>query len=543
MKKSLRLFIIWTILISVSQTLYAYNGLENIKQIEPKPITIKGKLQDYHSDFKTGMITYFDAITRTPETEVFAFDSLGNFEVSFKLTHEVYGCVSLRYAKNTFDLFVEPQKTYNVKIKNNTLNFTDSENSLGNELNKFETALNIDLGIEIQSANSAHNSNLSIIDYIAVQKDIEAKKLSFLNTYKSNHKLSDDALKILKNKIKYKTANSWINYRFDYSGKTPILRDSLPKDFYTMLFKEYPINSKDGYIVREYIDYLSNIGTTMDNSKVVTSDERIEFYKKLDLFSENELQLLAKVYSGDIIALASNELKEFNNDNMKKMLEFEARKRFQMNKIYINSLRLPEGLGRDLILSQKIAFLYFSNSYSPMEYEWKAYENIFTNKPILNYLKIISSNEPKTKIEKEQKAPKTEIDDYTQKVIDKYFKNHLGKVIYVDFWATWCSPCKKEIPFAKELHIELEKNKNIVFINFCVKSEQNAWNKIIYEQQISGINYFLNDDECNILTKYFHVNGYPTYILIDKNGETVEYSAPRPSSKQEIMNMINKLIQ
>lgn len=543
MRKSLRLFITGTILMSFSLTIYAFDRFENIKQIEPKPVTIRGKLQDYHSEFKTGMITYFDVITRTPETEVFAFDSVGNFEVSFRLTHEVYGCVNLKYAKNMFDIFVEPSKTYNVKISNNTLNFTDSENSIGNELIKFETALNNDLWAEIQSANSAHNSNLSIIDYIAIQKDIEVKKLSFLNTYKSNYKLSDDALKILKNKIKYKTANSWINYRFDYSGKTPILRDSLPKDFYTMLFKEYPINSKDGYIVREYIDYLSNIGTTMDNSKVVTSDERIEFYKKLDFFSENELQLLAKVYSGDIIALASNELKEFNNDNMKKMLEFEARKRFQMNKIYINSLRLPEGFGRDLILSQKISFLYFSNSYSPMENEWKAYENIFTNKPILNYLKIISSNEPKTKIEKEQKAPKTEIDDYTQKVIDKYFKNHLGKVIYVDFWATWCSPCKKEIPFAKELHIELEKNKNIVFINFCVKSDQNAWNKIINEQQISGINYFLNDDECNILTKYFQVNGYPTYILIDKNGKTVEYSAPRPSSKQEIMNMINKLIQ
>jgi len=379
MKKLLRLFIIETILISVSQTLYAYNGLENIKQIEPKSVTIKGKLQDYHSDFKTGMITYFDAITRTPKTEVFAFDSLGNFEVSFKLTHEVYGCVSLKYAKNTFDLFVEPQKTYNVKIKNNTLNFTDSENSLGNELNKFEAALNNDLGIEIQSANSAHNSNLSIIDYIAVQKDIEAKKLSFLNSYKMNYPLSDDALTILRNKIKYKTANAWINYRYDYSGKSPVLRDSLPNDFYTKLFSEYPVNSKDAYMVREYIDYISNIGTSMDNSKIVSFNERIAFYKTFDFFSENDLQLLAKAYSGDSITLASNELKEFFNNNIKKMNEFEARKRFQMNKIYINSSMLPKGFGRDLILSQQIASQYFDNSYSPTENEWKAYAGFVTN--------------------------------------------------------------------------------------------------------------------------------------------------------------------
>lgn len=540
MRKSLRLFITGTILMSFSLTIYAFDRFENIKQIEPKPVTIRGKLQDYHSEFKTGMITYFDVITRTPETEVFAFDSVGNFEVSFRLTHEVYGCVNLKYAKNMFDIFVEPSKTYNVKISNNTLNFTDSENSIGNELIKFETALNNDLWAEIQSANSAHNSNLSINDYIAVQKSIEAQKLSFLNSYKMNYPLSDDALTILRNKIKYKTANAWINYRYDYSGKSPVLRDSLPNDFYTKLFSEYPVNSKDAYMVREYIDYISNIGTSMNNSAKAPIEERIKFYSTFNYFTQDELQLISKAYSGDSITLNSKELKAFNNDKNKRMREYEFRKRFQLNSIFNNILKLPKELGRDLILSQQIAELYITNSFSPTVREWESFESFFLNKSIVDYLKSICSGDSQIET-KNQPIISKETDNFTQEVIDKYLKRYNGKVIYIDFWATWCSPCKNEIPFAKKLHIELKDEKDVVFINFCVLSDKIAWNKLIEEQHVSGINYLLDNDEFNVMTKHFHVNGYPTYILIDKNGNIVDYSAPRPSSNEVIINRIKKL--
>ncbi|KAB2823152.1 MAG: TlpA family protein disulfide reductase, partial [Paludibacter sp.] len=122
-------------------------------------------------------------------------------------------------------------------------------------------------------------------------------------------------------------------------------------------------------------------------------------------------------------------------------------------------------------------------------------------------------------------------------LLDKYLKAHEGKVIYVDFWATWFSPCRTEIPFAKELHLELEQEA-VVFVNFCVKSNHNTWKQLVSEQKVSGINYFLNEDEANVLSNYFQVQAYPTYILIDKKGTIVDYSAPRPSSKDLLKNRI-----
>lgn len=542
MKQLLRLFISRTILISFLLSIYSFDGIDDIKKIVSEPVTIKGKLQNYNSKFKTGMISYFDAITRTTKTEVFAFDSIGNFEVTFKLTHEVYDCVSLKYGSDFFNLYVQPRNTYKVTIIDNTLYFDDSENPIGNELIKFEDALNKELGSEIKSANSAHNLNLSINDYLAIQKNIETKKLAFLNSYNTCHKLSDDALRILNNKIKYKTAKAWINYRYDNSGKSLLLRDSLPKDFYTMLFNEYPINSNDGFIVREYIDYLNNIGNSMNNSAKAPIEERIKFYNTFNYFTQDELQLISKAYSGDSITLNSTELKEFNNDKNKRMHEYEFRKRFQMNSIYNNSIKLPKGFGRDLILSQQIAELYITNSFSPTVSEWVSFETFFSNKSVIDYLKSICTENPQIET-KNQPIISKETDNFTQGVVNKYLKRHTGKVIYIDFWATWCSPCKNEIPFAKKLHIELKDEKDVVFINFCVLSDKIAWNKLIEEQHISGINYLLDNDEFNVLTKHFQVNGYPTYILIDKNGNIVDYTAPRPSSNEIIMNRIKKLLQ
>ncbi len=542
MKKLLQHFIPATILISFCLTFSSFESIENIKKIKPEIAKIKGKVQNYDSNYKTGQLTYFDAITRTPKTEVFAFDSLGNFDVSFRLTHEVYGCVNLKFANNYFDIFVEPQKTYNIIIKENSLIFTGSGNKIYDELTSFEMALSNELGEEIKAVKSAHNDNLSIDEYLSLQKKMEIRKLSFLKSYQTNHILNDTTVNLLTNKIKYQTAKSWINYRFDYSGSNPILRDSLPKDFYTKLFSEYPINTTDGYFVREYIDYISNIGTTMDDTKTASSSERIAFYKKFNYFTNDDLQLIAKAYLGDSITLKSSELKEFSKNDKKRMKEFEFRKRFRMHKIFLNGSKLPKGLGRDFVLSQQIAENYFENFYSPTETEWNLYENFFANKSILNYLRSICPNESRTIVLKNINTTNTPTDDYIKQTVDKYLNKYLGKVIYIDFWATWCGPCKQEIPFAKQLHIEFE-NKNVVFINFCVQSEKNIFDKMIVEQKISGINYLLNDDECNMLTKHFRVNGYPTYILIDKNGTIVDFSAPRPSSNELIKNKIISLLQ
>ena len=530
------------LIISAGFSFQAYSKKVPLKEFSLASVIIKGRIENYNPESKTGRLTHFDAVTRSIKDEVFAIDSSGFFEVQFKILHEVYGCVSLNIQNGSYNIYVEPQKTYNIVIKNNNLVFKDSENPINDELTSFETALYNQLNTEIDKASSAHNLNYSIDDYVKIQKDIEQKKLVFLESYQSKHPLLSSSVEIIKNSIRYATAKAWINIRNKYNGKMPVLRDSLPKDFYSKIFAEYPINSGGGYKVREYIDYIANIGQVMDKTTTTSTDDRINFYRSFNLFSEAELRLIDLAYSGDTTVFQTVEFINFNSNKEKMMKEFELKKRFRVNSIYNNCLELPKSLGRDLILSQQIASHYFEKDFSPTDKEWSLYNDFFSNQSIFNYLKSISPMKKQGAISEKVTATQNPTEGYLKLIEEKYFKKHSGKVIYIDFWATWCAPCKQEIPFAKMLHSELA-NKDVVFMNFCVKSEKETWQKMINNEKIEGENYLLNEDEFNILTKKFNVKGYPTYILIGKDGIIANYSAPRPSSDKEIINEINSLLK
>ncbi|MDP4207831.1 MAG: TlpA disulfide reductase family protein [Bacteroidota bacterium] len=540
MIKSLRIFLL--LIISFSVSFQASSQKIAFKEFIAKPVNIKGWIENYTSDFKTGRLTYFDAVTRSPKDEVFAIDSAGSFQIKFDAIHEVYGCVSLNIQKKRYDIYTEPLKSYDVLIKNDKLEFNNSENSINDELASFKTALYNQLESEIEKARSAHNQNYTIAEYVEILKDLERKKLSFLKSYQVNHPLKSSTVEILQNNIRYETAKAWINIRYDYRGKQPVPRDSLPKDFYSKIFAEYPINSNNGYMVREYIDYIANIGEVMDKTKTSSTADRINFYKSFNLFSEEELRLIAGVYNGDTTVFQSAEFKKFNSNKDKIIQEYELRNRFVMKSILNHCSELPKGIGRDFVLAQQIAHYYFEKDFSPTDKEWNLYNDFFSNKSILNYLKSISPNRKQVMVSEKETRIQNQTAEYSKSITEKYFKKHFGKIIYVDFWATWCEPCKQEIPFAKTLHAEL-KNKNIVFINFCVKSERATWQKVITDEKIEGENYLLNEDEFNILSQNFRVKGYPTYILIGKDGEVVNYAAPRPSSEHVIINEINRLLK
>jgi thiol-disulfide isomerase/thioredoxin len=117
-----------------------------------------------------------------------------------------------------------------------------------------------------------------------------------------------------------------------------------------------------------------------------------------------------------------------------------------------------------------------------------------------------------------------------------------GKYVYIDVWATWCGPCRAEIPHLKRVEEEY-KGKNIAFVSISVdvKKDYEKWKKFVGDKALGGVQLFADNDWKSDFVRAMKVNGIPRFIIIDPNGVIVNADAPRPSSP-DFGTEMNKLL-
>ena len=105
-----------------------------------------------------------------------------------------------------------------------------------------------------------------------------------------------------------------------------------------------------------------------------------------------------------------------------------------------------------------------------------------------------------------------------------------GKYVYVDVWATWCGPCKREIPYLKEMTKEYE-GKDIEFVSISIDEtkDYDKWIAMLEDKEMDGIQLFSDKDWNSDFVKAYDIKGIPRFILIDKEGMIVSADAARPS--------------
>jgi len=108
-----------------------------------------------------------------------------------------------------------------------------------------------------------------------------------------------------------------------------------------------------------------------------------------------------------------------------------------------------------------------------------------------------------------------------------------GSYIFIDVWATWCSPCKKEIPFLVQLEEEYH-GKNIKFISISIDrlKDKEKWRQMVVEKELKGTHLIANNDFDSDFISAYEIFGVPRFILIDPNGNIITAKAPYPSSEQ-----------
>ena len=107
-----------------------------------------------------------------------------------------------------------------------------------------------------------------------------------------------------------------------------------------------------------------------------------------------------------------------------------------------------------------------------------------------------------------------------------------GKYVYIDVWATWCGPCKRELPFLEKLQETYDSSDDIVFASVSIDQNKDAWRKMVTDKNMKGIQLIADRDWKSSITQDYKITGIPRFLLIDPNGNIVNVHAPRPSSPQ-----------
>ena len=124
--------------------------------------------------------------------------------------------------------------------------------------------------------------------------------------------------------------------------------------------------------------------------------------------------------------------------------------------------------------------------------------------------------------------------------LSTFIEANKGKIIYIDFWASWCAPCRAAFPSSRKLHEEF-KEKEIVFLYLSTDANFEAWKKANQFEKLTENSYFIINPKTSEYLKKLAIDFIPRYVLINSNGEISNPKAPSPDSdkiKQELNNLL-----
>lgn len=113
------------------------------------------------------------------------------------------------------------------------------------------------------------------------------------------------------------------------------------------------------------------------------------------------------------------------------------------------------------------------------------------------------------------------------KSLDQVVKENKGKVILIDFWASWCKPCREELKKLPKFKKSFE-GKNVVYLYVSLDIDEAKWKQAMEEEGISA-DYSLISTQAkgSQVLKGQSVQAIPRYMIIDKEGKLVNNNAPR----------------
>ena len=423
--------------------------------------------------------------------------------------------------------------------------------------------------------------DLQVEDFSRQMEQWRRDRLEFLAEGREKYTLTPGFVEHAMFQVKYKWAGYMISYPTNYRFANEHENQEITPEYFAFL-QEIPLVDEKAIGVGSYRTYLERV-LDRELSEVSEAVDRSRLSDTYDMsgleLSDETLARLDSIYE-----------QEGRRPRLSKMVDLSAvglspEDQIRLDSLYANRqpLKLSEKLGlAELGLSEAVqakadsiysapwsrigkswfekqydlaqeklegrvlywflagmlvdGFAHLREAFAEVRGKWEGFQQV---NPYPEYTEAVQMALDKAlKVQPGRPAPDFTLLDLDGRPVSlSQFK---GRVVLLDFWASWCGPCIADLPRLKEIK-ERTGGRQVVFVNLSLDGKERDWRKAVEEHGIQGVHVRAPGWGAEV-AKDYNVSGIPSYFLLDSKGMIVERLTGRVGEVDAVVAKIEKIL-